>query len=127
MSSNKNKYGEPPEVKLNPSESKQWQLESQNGSVLAVIWQEKETCSCSYAVFKYRPIIASIFHKIKQRDRTSKEVPCPLPIITYNEFMNGVDRSDQNRTKYVTACRSRKWWTYLFWFLVDTCISNALI
>ena len=41
--------------------------------------------------------------------------------------MNGVDQSDQRRTKFSTARCSRKWWTYLFWFLVNICISNATI
>ena len=128
MSSNKSKHGEPLKVKLNPSESKQWQLQSENGCILAVIWQEKKkrapVCMLSSNT---DPSLPLSFVKRKQRDGTSKEVPCPLPVVTYNEFMNGVDRSDQNRTKYITARRSRKWWTYLFWFLVDTCISNALI
>ena len=42
MSSNKSQHNEPPKVKLNPSESEQWQLQSENGSILAVIWQEKK-------------------------------------------------------------------------------------
>ena len=41
--------------------------------------------------------------------------------------MNGVDHSDQLHTVYSTARRSRKWWTYLFWFLIDLSISNATI
>ena len=84
-------------------------------------------CSCSYVVFKYRPIIALIFRKKKAKRRNIERGTLPLLVVTYNEFMNGVDRSDKNRTKYVTARRSRKWWTYLIWFLVDICISNALI
>ena len=31
----------------------------------------------------------------KQRDGTSLEVPCPASIISYNNFMGGVDRGDQ--------------------------------
>ena len=40
-------------------------------------------------------------------------------------FMNGVDRSDQMRTEYSMARSYRKWWTYIFWFLVDLSISNC--
>ena len=47
-----------------------------------------------------------------------------MVVALYNKHMNGVD---QTRTLYSTACRSRKWWTYLFWFLIDICISNANI
>ena len=60
-------------------------------------------CSYLYAVFKYRPIVAFIFRTKKHG--TSKEIPCPLPTVMYNKFMNDVDPSNQNRMKYVTV-----WW-----------------
>ena len=41
--------------------------------------------------------------------------------------MNGLDRSDQMRMAYSSARTSRRWWTYLFWFLIDLSISSALI
>ena len=45
----------------------------------------------------------------------------------YNEHMNGVDHSDQMRTQYSTARNSERWWTYIFWFLVDLSIANSFI
>ena len=42
-------------------------------------------------------------------------------------FMNGVDCSDQMRTEYSTARSCRRWWTYIFWFLADLCVSNSFI
>ena len=50
-----------------------------------------------------------------------------MPVKAYNRNMNGVDRSDQMRTAYSSARTSKRWWTYLFWFLIDLSISNALI
>ena len=43
MSNKKSNRGEPriPKLKLKPRESKQWQNNSENGPVLATIWQEK--------------------------------------------------------------------------------------
>ena len=41
--------------------------------------------------------------------------------------MNGVDRADQLRTEYSTYCSSKKWWQYLFWFLVDVSVANSFI
>ena len=62
----------------------------------------------------------------KQRDGSIVDIPCPSALPEYNQYMNGVDMADQNRTQY--SCRkSIKWWKYLFWFLFDTCISNSLI
>ena len=43
MSNKKHKRGDPPvpKLKLKPGESKQWQYDSDNGPVMATIWQEK--------------------------------------------------------------------------------------
>ena len=130
MSNKKSKRGELPllKLKLKPGESKQSQYNSKNGPVLATIWQEKA---------KWQPVrllssncnpaapLSSVSRK--QKDGTSKGVPCPVVVQEYNKYMNGVDHSDQLRTVNSTARRLRKWWTYLFWFVIDLFISNALI
>lgn len=41
--------------------------------------------------------------------------------------MNGVDRADQLRSTYSIVRKAAKWWKYLFWFMVDVAICNALI
>ena len=41
--------------------------------------------------------------------------------------MNGVDRSGQMRTEHSTARSCRRWWTYIFWFLVDLSTSDSFI
>ena len=41
--------------------------------------------------------------------------------------MGGVDRADQMRTAYPSSRKSRKWWKYIFWFLFDTALVNAMI
>ena len=63
----------------------------------------------------------------KQRDGSIVDIPCPSALPQYNQYMNGVDMADQNRTQYSSCRKSIKWWKYLFWFLFDTCISNSLI
>ena len=65
--------------------------------------------------------------KRKQKDGSLKEIPCPLPVRVYNENMAAVDRADQMRTAYCCARKSRRWWTYILWFLVDLSISNAFV
>ena len=51
-----------------------------------------------------------------------------LPQVTlYTKYMNDVDHSDQIRMQYLVARKGYCWWTYLFWFLVDLSISNALV
>lgn len=63
----------------------------------------------------------------KQTDGSKKDIPAPPSIQVYNQFMNGVDTADQNRTTYGCTRRSKKWWKYIFWYLFDTAVANALI
>ena len=64
--------------------------------------------------------------KRRCRDGTQKDVNCPAVVTKYNANMGGVDRADQMRTAYPSR-KSRKWWKYIFWFLFDTALVNALI
>ena len=118
------KAGDRPPLKLQPGESKIWQ----NGGVLAIMWQESKSRKPVRVLSSVTNTTAPVTTvKRKQKDGTSKDIPCPEPIKLYNMFMNGVDHSDQMRTEYSTARSCRWWWTYIFWFLVDLCVSNSFI
>ena len=54
------------------------------------------------------------------------EVVKPKVVAMYNENMGGVDQSDQMRSYYPTGRSSRKWYRYIFLFLFDVVIGNAL-
>ena len=56
-----------------------------------------------------------------------KSVNMPAPIFTYNQYMGGVDLNDQLRSYYPSGRSGTKWWRYLFWFIFDVSIINALI
>ena len=60
--------------------------------------------------------------KRRCRDGTQKDVDCPAVVTKYNISMGGVDRADQIRTAYPSSRKSRKWWKYIFWFLVNAMI-----
>ena len=63
----------------------------------------------------------------RHRDGTHTVVPCPQPIVMYNEHMGGVDRGDQLRGYYSCRTKSRKFYRYIFYFLLDVAITNAFI
>ena len=63
----------------------------------------------------------------KQKDGTRIDVPCPATVYLYNRYMGGVDRGDQLRKYYHFRMKSRKNYKYIFWFLVDVCITNSYI
>ena len=62
-----------------------------------------------------------------QRDATSVEVRALTSVITYNKWMGGVDRGNQLRQYYHLRLKSRKFYKYIFWFLVDVCFVNTYI
>ena len=63
----------------------------------------------------------------KNKDGTRRSVLCPLAIYLYNMFMGGVDLNDQLRGYYHLRLKSRKYYKYIVWFLVDLTITNAYI
>ena len=48
----------------------------------------------------------------------------PEIILSYNQFMNGIDRNDQLLTYYSLNVKSIKWWKNLFWRLFELSIVN---
>ena len=61
------------------------------------------------------------------QDGTRIAVACPQSVILYNTYMGGVDRGDQLRGYYRCRIKSRKFYKYIFYFLLDVAITNAFI
>ena len=111
-------------LRLQQGEAKTWQ---KNG-ITATVWQEKKGRKpVRLLSSNTNPNSPKTSVKRKQKDGSFKEIPCPLPVRVYNENMAAVDRADQIRTAYCCARKSRRWWTYILWFLVDLSISNAFV
>lgn len=49
----------------------------------------------------------------------------PFSIHAYNSGMGGVDRMDQNISKYRTSIRIKKWWWPFFAYMLDVSVQNA--
>jgi len=41
--------------------------------------------------------------------------------------MGGVDLNDQLRSYYPSGRSGKKWWRFIFWYLLDVSICNAFI
>ena len=54
-------------------------------------------------------------------------VPQPLAIHDYNQFMNGVDRSDQLLSSHNVSLKCNRWWKTLFFHLVDIAVVNGFL
>ncbi len=94
----------------------------QCGSVAVTSWLDRRlVCAMSTA---HDPTIES--HVLRrQRDGTRMEVSCPMIIKSYNENMGGVDSGDQARGYYRMRTKFRKFYMYIYTFLLDVAITNA--
>ena len=63
----------------------------------------------------------------RQRDGIRVPVKCPVMIRDYNNKMGGVDNGDQSRGYYKLRSKFRKFYMYIFNFLVDVAITNSYI
>jgi hypothetical protein len=62
-----------------------------------------------------------------KRGQPAQVYPKPLAIQNYTENYNAIDKNDQLRSYYGIATKAKKWWKYVFWFLLDVCMINAYI
>lgn len=63
----------------------------------------------------------------RQQDGSQIQVPCPDSIICYNQHMGWVDHGDQLRGYYGCRSKSRKFYKYIFTFLLDVSVTNSFI
>jgi hypothetical protein len=55
------------------------------------------------------------------------EVPTSPMQIMYTKFMRGIDVHDQIRESYTSSIATKKWWQRVFFFCLDTALTNAFI
>ena len=68
--------------------------------------------------------VGSVLRRLQ--DGTRILITCPESIISY-EHMGGVDHGDQLQGYYSCRTKSRKFYKYIFTFLLDVAITNAFI
>ena len=99
--------------------------ETQKGPLVATAWRDKKTIHLLSTADD--PGAPAVQVERKRRDGTRNNVSCPMVVREYNAHMNGVDHADQLRSEHATYRTSKKWWHYVFWFLVDLAVANAFI
>lgn len=57
----------------------------------------------------------------------NRNVPQPQAISSYNQYMNGVDRSDQILATNNVLRKCVRWWKTLFFHLIDIAVVNSFI
>ena len=63
----------------------------------------------------------------RNKDGSRSEISCPNTVKLYNAHMGGVDLFDSRRKTYSCSRKSKKWWLRLFYFLLDTAVTNSYV
>lgn len=66
--------------------------------------------------------------EVKRFDRKAKKrvmIPAPQSVVEYNKYMGGVDLMDSLLGYYRIHFRSKKWYTKIFFHILDMVIVNA--
>ena len=59
------------------------------------------------------------------KDKKKIAITQPMMVQKYNCHMGGVDRLDQNISCYRISLRKKKWWFFLFTWLLDATVANS--
>ena len=96
----------------------------QSGNLTVTLWQDTKLVTM-VSTLSDPTADETILRKLK--DGSTITIMCPLAIRLYNIFMGGVDYNDQLRKYYQFRLKSKKFYKYIFWFLVELSITNAFI
>ena len=96
----------------------------QQGNITIAVWQDNKPVSL--LATNVDPTKTASVNR-KNKDGSSRTIPCPETPLLYNRYMGGVDLNDQLRGYYQLRMKGRKYYKYIFWFLVDLAITNAYI
>ena len=99
-------------------------LTVQQGSVTASAWKDRKIVTVLSTTTQ---LMATGTVLRRQKDGSRIPVPCSEAIISYNEFMGGVDQGEQLRGYYSCRKKSRKFYKYTFYFLLDVAITNTSV
>ena len=119
----KNRKGIPDAIK-NPRKLTEGEsVKLQKDNVVVCVWHDKKD------VFVVSTQSNPVDDEVTRKSKTGEQriVRCPQAIKTYNSYMGGVDLADQKRSYYPVGRDSKKFWRYLFWYMVNTALINAHI
>ena len=90
----------------------------------SIVWKDNKAVACLNNVAD--PTKQT--HVLRQnKEGTRSQIPCPEAISLYNKYMRGGDVYNSRHKTYSCSSKSKKWWMRIYYFLLDTAITNAYI
>lgn len=95
--------------------------------LLAMQWKDNRTVTMLTSIH-----VANDFVHVKRKEKRGNKwenitVQQPKAVNEYNNYMNGVDRSDQIIGKCSTLRKCLRWWKTLFFHMIDIAAVNSFI
>lgn len=116
-----NRVGIPPQAK-NVSGMRRGDISAfRRDNVLVLNWRDKRIVSMISTYSK-----GNETEEVNVRAR-QEPVTKPAVVVDYNKHMSGVDLHDQLNKYYVCSRKSVKWWKKVFFWILESCITNAWI
>lgn len=97
----------------------------QKGTMLVTVWFDKRQVAVLSS--NCNPNETTTVQRRTKAPPYTKDIAKPMPVHLYNHNMGGVDLNDQLRSYYPSGRSGKKWWRFVFWYLLDVSICNAFI
>ena len=99
-------------------------IHEQKGNLLFTKWHDKRDIKLLSSNVSPGQPSRTVGRKVKKQ---MVEIEKPYVADLYTAYMGGVDQGDQLQSNYYTGWTTRKWYRYVFWFLLNICTCNAHI
>jgi hypothetical protein len=99
-----------------------WRCDHANG-ITVVKWQDKSAITVASNFISHELGIPT--QRYVASNRQYEDIPRPLVVDVYNKVMNGVDVCDQIMSYYRVGLKSRKWYKYVFYYMITAACANA--
>lgn len=86
-------------------------------------WVDNSVVNVASTMYGINPVTKAL--RYSSADKKKVEVPRPLVVGKYNQYMGGVDCMDQNISLYRIGIHGKKWWSCIFTWMIDVAIQNA--
>ncbi|XP_028418086.1 piggyBac transposable element-derived protein 4-like [Dendronephthya gigantea] len=104
--------------------SMRWERES---NVLTLQWVDNKTVSLVTSIDSANEKVVATRRTKKKGVFSEISVNKPYAFHRYNQYMNGVDRSDQMLAYNNVSRKCYKWWKTLFFHLIDMAVVNGYL
>ena len=111
----------PPDFSKKKLERGEIAFYSSTDELMALKWQDKKEVKMLFSMHTAEMV------NIQKKHRNGKNIIKFQCVLSYNEGMGGVDKSDQRASTYQRVRKCVKWYEKLFFYVLDMCIVNSYL